>query len=610
MAKFRFDPVNEFVLWYNCFSAYDDDMGASSDDDYDGYLDEDEDEDAGYDDEDEYDGEEYEDDAGEYDEDGYDDEYGDEGGEYDGAEEYEDGEEYDDAEEYEDGGEDDGAEEYDEGEEYEDDGGEYDDADGEEYSDDELYEEDGEEEYDDEELGYDPKVFDKLSGDADEDEYEDEYDDQYDEDYPPDDADGAPEDGDFEDQVQDGWFDKIKAALDNDYVIYALCALIPLLALWLIWRNKRFDNNKKWILTGVAAVFLIIWMIICWPKGSDDTTTVPQGTFNNAASDPFDSGADDNDIPFVSDDKDTDTGDDSTGTANVTDTTQAGVNANTGTGTTANADTGTIVWTMNANLYYHTKPDCGGMSGATSMTIDAAKQRGKMACPECAGGTSLFGDAVTESVYYATKDSTYYHTNPTCTGMTDASEVTQAAALRAGKLACPTCVGYYGTPGGSKYHAISNCQGMQNAVIKTEDEWKALGKERCPNCLSGSGNTVKTTGQPTETQVFCTNTSTYFHTVNDCSGMTGANQVSISEAINAGKKACLRCVSPSRVYVFAISGGTYYHTKNNCSGMTDASCITAKVAIIAGKKACPKCNAKDLSSSSASNSTVNVNRVS
>ena len=187
----------------------------------------------------------------------------------------------------------------------------------------------------------------------------------------------------------------------------------------------------------------------------------------------------------------------------------------------------------------------------------------------------------------------YYHTKSDCGGMTGASQVTESAAIQAGKSACPVCIGYYGTTGGTWYHSISNCQGMQNAITKTEAEWKALGKMACPTCLDGS-NTVKTKTQPTETQVYATTTGTYFHTISDCSGMKDASQVAVSRAVSSGKKACPRCVSPSKVYVFTTQGGTYYHTKANCSGMTDASYITQKQAINAGKSACAKCNARTL----------------
>ena len=575
MAKFKYDILNEELLTHLCFSAYDDgDKGSYADD---GYLDEDDyNEDA---DDYESDGE------GEYDDEEYDDaEYDDADGEYDDDAEYdEDGEEYDDAD-------------YDEDAQYDEDG-EYVDED--EYGDEEEYGED------EEDLGYNPNVFKRLNNE-DSDEYDDDYDgEEYDEgeyedeesqDQSYDDAD----ENEFDESADDGWLAKVKNALGNDYVQYALCALIPPLGAFLVWRNKGFSNQKKWILTGIAAVCFVIWMIICWPKGSNDPTSTPT---NTASANPFNVVTANTSTPepvFGQDDQ--------TSADNSTDVTPATTpHASTGDGTATTVANGSdIVWTTNANLYYHTKSDCGGMTGATSMSLEAAVQRGKTACPECAGGTSQFADQVTATTYYATTKGTWYHTDPTCQGMTGASVVSESAAIAAGKTACPVCIGYYGTQNGTWYHSLSNCQGMQNAVTKTKAEWEALGKTACPNCLSGNKNTVKSNTSVTETQVFCTSTGTYFHTLSDCSGMKGATQTSISKAVSSGKKACVRCVSPSRVYVFATQGGTYYHTKATCSGMTGAQYITAKQAISAGKKACPNCNAKNLSTSTTSTGSTST----
>ncbi|MBQ9408367.1 MAG: hypothetical protein IJU28_03110 [Clostridia bacterium] len=589
MAIFKYDSLNEKLMWLNCFAAFDDDdFGASSSDD-DGYLDEDEDSDAEEYEDDAYDDEEYEDD-GEYDDTEYDDDAEYDEGEYeDGGEEYED-----DGEEYEDDAE------YDDDAEYEDDA----DYDGEEeYDDDELYGEDGEEEYEDEDLGYNPAVFKNLDGEEEEYEYDEDNGEEYYDDNPMDEEGEYPEEEGFENEAGGGWLDRVKEWLDNDYVLYALCALIPLLALYLIWRRSRFDNQKKWILTGIAVVCLIIWMIICWPfGGSNDNTAATSGVnpdFSNQSAlvNPTD------DFQFNPDVQPSATADATVTDPVVSPTAHVTSSTDSTTGNTGTINQSDIVWSTNASVYYHTKSDCGGMTGATSMTLEAALQRGKTACPDCAGGTNKYADNTTPTTFYATSGGTWYHTDPTCQGMTGASQVTESAAIQAGKSACPVCIGYYGTTGGTWYHSISNCQGMQNAITKTEAEWKALGKTACPTCLGGS-NTVKTKTQPTETQVYATTTGTYFHTISDCSGMKGASQVAVSRAVSSGKKACPRCVSPSKVYVFATQGGTYYHTKANCSGMTGASYITQKQAINAGKSACSKCNARSLGSSSASTDTT------
>ena len=258
-----------------------------------------------------------------------------------------------------------------------------------------------------------------------------------------------------------------------------------------------------------------------------------------------------------------------------------------GDSTEAESSQGLIVYTTNANLYYHSKPDCGGMQGASGITLEAALARGKTACPDCLNGESI----VTATTFYATDNGTYYHTDPTCSGMTGAKQVTEPAALAAGKKACPVCIGYYGTMGGKYYHVTSNCSGIQNAIAKTKADWEALGKTACPTCMGNRNEPIKVY---TETQVFCTAAGTYFHVQSDCSGMRGASQVALSEAVNRGLRACPRCVSPSKIYVFAIPDGEYYHTKANCSGIQHATRLTQKNAELAGKRPCPICNAKDI----------------
>ncbi len=576
MTRILFDALSGAAFEPYRFSAFDgDEFGSSSDGDYDGYLDEDsdaeefeEDEYAdGEYDENEYDDAEYED-EGDYPEDEYDDAEG----EYEDAGEYDDGEEYEDGESYDENGE---YDDYDENAEY-DDAGEY--EDGEEYGEEEEY---GDEDQDyDEDLGYDPAVFERLNGEDDEYE-EDEYSDEDAASY----AEGAyAEDGQDQEAYPQDEFDESKGSFMD--------------------KVRGLTTKQKWIAGGIVGACLLTILIIILASGGGENDVTSQTTAVN----PFQSAStlpSGTDFSFTDDilepTQASDTGSDVQ--PSVSPTTHPGGTTGTETGTAAGGtlNASDIVWSTTANIYYHTIPDCGGMQGATSMTLEAALLRSKKACPECAGGLNTFADSTTPTKYYATTKGTWYHTDPNCQKMTGATEVTEAAALAAGKTACPVCIGYYGTLNGNWYHNVSNCQGMQNAITKTKAEWEALGKTACPTCLSGS-NAPKTSGQPTETQVFCTGGGSYFHVKNDCSGMKGATQMGISKAVNAGKKACPRCISPSQVYVFSTEGGKYYHTKNNCSGMSGAKYTTAKTAISAGKTPCPKCNAKNLSSSSASTS--------
>ena len=381
---------------------------------------------------------------------------------------------------------------------------------------------------------------DDLDEEADEGEYDDaEYDDREYED-----------DGSYSDELDEGeevepaapaWTDKIKEYLDNDYVLYALIALIPPLAIYLIWRGRKYEGNKKWILTALAAIFLILWIILLWPSSNKDDPTDPGDFINPNFTAPVTTAPVATDAP----------------TASPSPTVHAGgATATPAAGSASNTAT-TYVWTTNANPYYHTVENCDGLQNANRMTLETAVSQNKTACPICAGGTNTYADNTTPTQYYATTR-------------------------------------------GKWYHVVSNCQGMTNALTDTKANWEKAGKTACPVCMNKTTNGVKNTSAPTETQVYCTGGGENFHVLSDCRGMKNASQMGISKAVSMGKTACKYCMLPAKVSVFATQNGTYYHTLATCQGMKNAQYVTAKQAISAGKRPCTKCNAGRLFASSTS----------
>ena len=63
------------------------------------------------------------------------------------------------------------------------------------------------------------------------------------------------------------------------------------------------------------------------------------------------------------------------------------------------------------------------------MTAEDAILAGKEACPVCIAATC-----------YATAQGRYYHSDPHCQGMQNASPVFAEDAILAGKEACPVCI--------------------------------------------------------------------------------------------------------------------------------------------------------------------------
>lgn len=592
MAKFDFNSLKDSIAKRNPFKSkaeedFDDEAGfddefvpENTDENEEFYP---EDEDSEYIDEDSAGEEEYDDQAysdEEYPDDDNPDEYYDENSENEAADGY-----YGD----------DSAD----GETFEDD----------EYADDEYAEDDDLDDYEDdgEDLGYNPDLFNEIRNEGSEEQYDDQYDEYEEYDEYGDEGDEGEEYDENPPVSGKGWFDKIKSILgSNPILLYVLLAVpvLQLFAIWYMWHKGLFDKQKRWILTAIGALFIILWIIIFWPRGGGSNDPINNDPFN---------GPDFSQNVIAPVTSETPSAPAVTTTPTPESGTDfAGLPTSIPEQNTENT-AATYVWIANSGLYYHTTESCPNLGGLnpSKVTIELAKQRGMDPCPQCSGGVDQFssgdaGTAVTPgSTFYATNGGKWYHSNQTCQGMNGAVAVTEANAVKAGKTACPVCIGYYGTPGGKWYHGYSNCQSMTNAVTKTKAEWEAMGKTACPVCLSGK-DTVNINKVPTETQVFATQGGSYFHTKNNCSGMKGASQIGISTAVKYGKTACPTCVKPASIYVFARKDGTYYHTKATCSGMKSASYVTAQTAIKAGKKACPSCNAKNLSGSSASSGNTSA----
>ena len=445
-----------------------------------------------------------------------------------------------------------------------------------------------------ESLGYNPDVFKKLDNENAQDEgaYDDgAYDDDGDQPYDEGDEGYYEDEGSFENENASGLLGYV---LSNDWVMYASLVVLPPLGIWLLWRRNKYDITVRAGLTAASVIWMVILLILLFFRSGSkqDNTSVPNSFMSQ--------------MPTVT----------ATATATATpapttepSTTPRVSNGSDGTGTTGDSSV-TYVWGTNSGKYYHTLENCGGLTNASKMTLETATSRGLLPCPDCAGGTSTTtsnGSTTTSgTTLYATTNGKWYHKDSHCQGMTNAQVVTESNAIKAGKTACPVCIGYYGTPGGKWYHCISNCQGMTSAITKTKAAWEADGKTACPKCIGGTGtSTGGSTTTPTQTMVYATAKGTYYHTKSDCSGMKGASLGTIARAVTMGKKACPTCVKPATIKVFATKGGKYYHTKANCSGMKNAVYVTAETAIQYKKTACPTC-AKMFQTTTASNTGTNT----
>lgn len=286
--------------------------------------------------------------------------------------------------------------------------------------------------------------------------------------------------------------------------------------------------------------------------------------------------------------------------------------------------------------YYHVVSDCSGMTDASYISVETAKKAGLTACPECIGGGKTTTNAtgtVNKVGYtssgekievYCTEGGTWYHANATCSNMVGARGTTIAKAIKAGKTACPTCLGstnsktVYGTKYGYYYHTNKTCSGMAGANTYTVATAAAAGKVACPVCIGA-----------TDTKVFLTKEGSFYHVKSNCSSMTGAQFVTLKDALALGKDMCTKCigvdsalhkkygaeiggpgtvgvtgtpngtttggttatdkVEDSGFTVYCTENGTYYHTKKYCGTMSGAKATTLTKAALAGKQPCPDC---------------------
>ncbi len=289
----------------------------------------------------------------------------------------------------------------------------------------------------------------------------------------------------------------------------------------------------------------------------------------------------------------------------------------------------TYVYATRKGSYYHLNSGCGGMTGASRVTLKTAVKAGKKPCPICASAA--------KRTVYSTSNGDHYHVASVCapSGMKNGKKRTLAEALLMNQTACPYCLSsrkaaaaavaaasgssktkatktttprkssstyksgksgarVYATISGKYYHTRSNCSNISGTPSRVTLETALnYGKKACPVCASSATR-----------KVYATNGGKYYHYSKSCAG-SGAKQGSLASALAYGLDPCPYCVShtakrssassgtyrsgTSGIKVYATRGSKYYHSKANCSGLTGASRISLETALNYGKKACPVC---------------------
>jgi len=423
------------------------------------------------------------------------------------------------------------------------------------------------------------------------------------EDYPEDSEYAEPEyadDGDYHEDDDD--YEAQSSLLDAPWLMWAALVLLPPLGIWLLWRSKRFNITWNSVISALSAIWfliVLIWLFSGMNRNNEDinlpSLETPPPTLEPSESPTPSPTPDPTAIPDLTP---TPTPEPTPQPGGDQQMGQTGTNQE--TQPTASAEP-TWVWSKEGGTWYHADSTCGGMKDATRVTLAVAQNRKQTACPTCMPAVEVTKPTATpipEGYYFSRPDGTWYHTDPNCQGMTSAQVISQADAIARNQTACPICIGsVYMTDGGTWYHSISNCQNMTGAYLSTIEKAIDAGKTACPQCMNGTatGNTGTTiTGNNTgSSDIFYYNPNggTYYHKTENCSGMKNAVKGTAAAAENNGKKPCPTCLggTSANASFYATTNGTYYHTKSDCSGMRNATRITEATAISRGKTACPEC---------------------
>ena len=185
------------------------------------------------------------------------------------------------------------------------------------------------------------------------------------------------------------------------------------------------------------------------------------------------------------------------------------------------------VYATESGLFYHADPECSGMTGAREYTLSSAQAADKSPCPICLNGDAdiLSARALVLLVPAKLGGGESYHGNADCLyflmekaaapheddGMPFSLSdwcVSEADAEKMGAVPCEYCTkaSVFATPNGQWYHTDPVCSGMMNASAYTVMQAESEGKTACPVCCDTKSSSYQNKSQgktavPTPTPV-------------------------------------------------------------------------------------------------------------
>jgi len=288
------------------------------------------------------------------------------------------------------------------------------------------------------------------------------------------------------------------------------------------------------------------------------------------------------------------------------------------------------VYCTSGGTYYHSASNTCGMKGGTRVTLSLALVLGKKKCPDCidesiyssTADTSASSGSSGEIMVYGTENGSYYHTDPNCGGMKNASRVSLKKALEIGRPACPVCCPsaektVYASSESKYYHSYAGCSSLKKPVSGTLAQALTYNLTACPKCWNSNG-TANTDSQDSSDDgnssysgifVYATENGSTYHANKSCpKADSDVTRVLLEQAMDDGKSPCQTCAGYADDKVYGVAGNKYFHKTADCSGIVGAKSGTVADALLLGLEVCPICFDDDDFRTESGDSAVSVNK--
>ena len=259
--------------------------------------------------------------------------------------------------------------------------------------------------------------------------------------------------------------------------------------------------------------------------------------------------------------------------------------------------------------------------------------------PSPESGEALEPKPAGEAVVYYNADGVNYHIRSSCVGMRSASAGTLADAVEQGLRRCRNCL----TPDASileeenvvwvdeanRFHLTDECAAFEGEwSLMTLEDALAEGCEACEACLAdvyaaqraAAAPTPEPTPSPTpaptatpepetvyplralkpaaEALVYHSSNGGWYHTIPNCSGMTGGDLYPLAECVEEGFQRCRRCEAPLPElldeHCLWLDEDGLCHTSDECAEFSgDWTLIPRDEALEAGYAGCAACGADE-----------------